>query len=87
MNLREHVKAITFRSGKELAEPEKGKEDSSTETMVEPTKGKKYEIPMKCNKGIEEEKKISTHVAPPTYDHPIPYPQRVKQQKKDQREK
>ena len=88
-NPKEHVKAITLRSGKELGEPGKPKveEKPSTETEVQTAKGKKCEIPMRHSKGLGEEEKTLEYVAPPTYDLSIPYPQRVKQLKKEQQDK
>ena len=85
-NPREQVKAITLRNGKELGEPEKAEleEEPFVETKVQTTKGKKYEILVRHSKGVGEEEKTLEYVAPPAYDPPIPYPQRVKQLKKEQ---
>ena len=72
-NLRnEHVNAITLRSGKELVEPEKLEETPSIE--VEALQGKKYQIPMRRDRGERDEEKTPVSVAPPTYDPPILYP-------------
>ena len=72
-----------------MGEPKKPKveEEPSAKTKVKTAKGKKYEIPMKCSKGMGEEEKTPEFVASPTYDPPIPYPQRVKQLKKEQQDK
>ena len=80
-NPREQVKAVTLKSGKELGELEKPEveEEPPTKNEVQTTKGRKYEIPMKRSKGRGEEEKTPDYVAPPAYDLPIPYPQRVKQ--------
>ncbi|MED6128273.1 hypothetical protein PIB30_096085 [Stylosanthes scabra] len=78
-NPRGDVKAITLRSGKELMVPEKkmNKEGcGEIESLV-----KKYELPMRRNQSKEEE---SVYVPPQTYDPPLPYPQRVQQQRKEQ---
>ena len=72
----EHVKAITLRSGKELAEPKHPEETPSNE--VETSKGQKYEIPIRCGSGEKGEEKTLVSVVPLVYDLPIPYPQRVK---------
>ena len=62
-------------------------EEPSAEDEVQTTKGRKYEIPMRRSKGVREEDKTPEYVAPPAYDPPIPYPQRVKQLKKEQQDK
>ena len=62
-------------------------EEPSTETEVQTAKGKKYEIPMRRSKGVGEEEKTLEYVAPPAYDPPIPYLQRVKQLKNMQQVK
>ena len=68
----EHVKVITLRSGKELAQPEQAEEVPSNE--VEASKGQKYEIPMRRSSGEKNEGRIPASVAPSTYDPPILYP-------------
>ena len=49
---------------------------------MEASKGQKYQIPMRCDRGERDEEKTLVSVVHPAYDHPIPYPQRVKQQDK-----
>ena len=72
------MNAIILRNGKELVEPKKPKEKEPYAKVEEHTqKVGKYEIPMKHSKGVGGEERSSTYVAPPTYDPPIPYPQRV----------
>ena len=51
----EHVKAITLRNGKELAEPERLEEALSTKAKTQASKGYKYEIPMRCSRGEKDE--------------------------------
>ena len=69
------MNAITLRSGKELAEPEKPKdEESSVETEKQTPKRGKYEIPMKRSKEVGDEEKKTTYMAPSAYNPPIPYP-------------
>ena len=45
-NPREYVKAITLKSGKELAKPTLQEEKSFTRVEVESQRGNKYEIPI-----------------------------------------
>ena len=78
----EHVNVITLRSGKELVEPKQPEETPSIE--AEALKRQKYKIPMRHDRGERDEEKTLVSVVPPAYDLPIPYPQRVKQQKKEQ---
>ena len=81
-NLRnEHVKAITLRSGKELAELEQPEKVPSNE--VEAPKGQKYKILMRWGSGEKSEKKTLVSATPLAYDPSIPYPQTVRQQKKE----
>ena len=88
INPREQVNAITLRSGKELGELEKPRdEEPSIETKKQARRGGKYEIPMKCSKEVGDEEKKSIYVAPPTYDLPITYPQRVKLKNKEETER
>ena len=87
-NPRKQVNATTLRNGKELAEPKKPKEEeSSAETEEQTPKGKKYEIPMRHSKGVGEEEKSSTYMAPPAYEPAIPYSQRLKSKKKEETER
>ena len=68
------MNAITLKSAKELAELDKEEEKYSRESKLVLFQGKKYKIPVKCKKGVEEEKETPTYVATPTYDPSIPYP-------------
>ncbi|XP_019240668.1 PREDICTED: uncharacterized protein LOC109220665 [Nicotiana attenuata] len=82
-NPREHLKAITLRSGKELDEPYAGKQEKNqTEQQVD--KGKNFEKPSEPSKEKEiknKEEKISEKmVAPPLT---IPFPQKIKREKLD----
>ena len=70
-----------------MVEPKKPKEkEPSAKAEKQKPKGEKYEIPMKCSKEVEDEEK-STYAAPPPYNPPIPYPQRVKTKKKEEIER
>ena len=48
-------------------------------TEARALKGQKYEIPIRHRRGEKDEKKTPVSAAPPAYDPPIPYSQRVKQ--------
>ena len=61
--------------------------EPSTDDEAQTTKGRKYEILIRHSKGVGEEEKTPEYVASPAYDPPIPYPQRVKQLKKEQQDK
>src|SRR5215470_4417164 len=86
-NPREHVKAITLRSGKSLAEPgikshqlQKNEKKSDSDNIIVPSlANEKYEIPMRRDKGKEKEAEISENFSPSTvHDPPLLNPQRLK---------
>ena len=60
----EHVKAITLKSGKELAEPEQPKETPSIKAKA--LKGKKYETSIRHDRGERNEEKAPVSIMPMT---------------------
>ncbi|XP_019241844.1 PREDICTED: uncharacterized protein LOC109221866 [Nicotiana attenuata] len=82
-NPKEHLKAITLRSSKELDEPYAGRQEKNqTEQQVD--KGKNFEKPSEPSKEKEiknKEEKISEKMAAPPMT--IPFPQKMKREKLD----
>ncbi|XP_048231232.1 uncharacterized protein LOC125370274 [Ricinus communis] len=81
-NPREHAKAITLRSGKELTSSFKPFANKDSNVQVD--ESEKKDKPEEKEKGAVEEKEDSKKIPLRPYQPPIPYPAKLRQDKVDQ---
>ncbi|XP_048231771.1 uncharacterized protein LOC125370428 [Ricinus communis] len=81
-NPREHAKAITLRSGKELPSPSMPFTNDDSDVLVD--ESKEEDKPEEKGKEAVEEKEDSKKIPLRPYQPPIPYPAKLKQDKVDQ---